>query len=66
MRRSALEQVLAQIPEDTFVPMVIVSVLVRKMSFRVAEVTVTHEPRRGGTQSLQGIFKWAKGWDALC
>jgi dolichol-phosphate mannosyltransferase len=59
MRRSALEQVLTRIPEDTFIPMVMVSVLARKMSFRVAEVTVTHAPRRGGTQSLRGIIKWA-------
>lgn len=60
MRRGPLEQVLARIQKDGFIPMVMVSVLARKMSFRVKEVLVTHLPRRGGTQSLSGAAKWAR------
>jgi glycosyltransferase involved in cell wall biosynthesis len=60
MRRTSLELVLQRIPKETFIPMVMVSVLARKMSFRVAEVSVTHIPRRGGTQSLAGLGKWCR------
>jgi hypothetical protein len=40
--------------------MVLVSILARKMRFRIREVVVTHLPRKGGTQSLKGMVKWAK------
>lgn len=60
MRREPLNQVLAKIPPDCFIPMVLVSILARKMKFRVAEVEVEHLPRRGGTQSLKGLLKWAR------
>jgi dolichol-phosphate mannosyltransferase len=60
MRQTSLARVLQRIPEETFIPMVMVSVLARKMSFRVAEVPVTHIPRRGGTQSLAGLGKWCR------
>jgi glycosyltransferase involved in cell wall biosynthesis len=60
MRRVSLNQILERIPKDTFIPMVMVAVLARKMKFRVAEVSVTHIPRRGGTQSLSGLGKWAR------
>ncbi len=35
--------------------MVLVSLLARKMGFHVAEAEVDHLPRKGGTQSLQGL-----------
>jgi len=60
MRREALETVLAHIPADSFIPMVMVSIMCRAMGFRVAEVTVQHLPRRGGEQSLSGLWKWIK------
>ena len=60
MRRDALERVLARIPEDCFIPMVEVSILSRKMRFSVSEVPVTHLARRGGTQSLKGVLRWAR------
>ena len=58
MSKPALERVLDRIPEDSFIPMVMLSILVRKMAFRYAEVPVTHLPRRGGSQSLKGMVKW--------
>jgi len=60
MRRDALRTVLAQIPRDCFIPMVLVSVLSRRMQFRVREVDVEHLPRKGGTASLKGLGKWAR------
>lgn len=60
MRRDALEAVLLRIPRDAFIPMVMVSILARRMGYRVAEVPVTHLRRRGGTQSLRGIARWAR------
>jgi hypothetical protein len=60
MRREALARVLEQIPRDCFIPMVLVSILARKMKFRIAEVEVQHLPRKGGTQSLKGLLKWAR------
>jgi hypothetical protein len=40
--------------------MVLVSIVARKMKFRVAEVEVEHLPRKGGTQSLKGLIKWVR------
>jgi glycosyltransferase involved in cell wall biosynthesis len=60
MRRDALEKVLTRVPPDSFIPMVMVSILARKMHFRVAEVAVTHLPRTAGEQSLKGMLKWLK------
>jgi hypothetical protein len=40
--------------------MVMLSILCRKMRYRVAEVEVQHLPRRGGEQSLSGLWKWIK------
>jgi glycosyltransferase involved in cell wall biosynthesis len=59
-RREALNKVLARIPRDCFIPMVLVSILARKMKFRVAESEVEHLPRKGGTQSLKGLVKWLR------
>jgi dolichol-phosphate mannosyltransferase len=60
MRRDALTAVLKLVPEDSFIPMVMVSILARRMRFRVTEVRVEHLPRRGGTQSLRGMARWAR------
>jgi len=58
MRKEALEKVMKHIPADSFIPMVFVSMLARKMRMRVLAVPVTHLPRRGGSQSLQGMLRW--------
>ena len=60
MRRDALTAVLKLVPENSFIPMVMVSILARRMRFRVTEVRVEHLPRRGGTQSLRGMARWAR------
>jgi glycosyltransferase involved in cell wall biosynthesis len=60
MRKKPLQTVLARIPQDAFIPMVMVSILSRRMGFRVAEVPVTHIQRRGGTQSLRGAARWVR------
>ncbi len=60
MKRSALNRVLACIPGDSFIPMVMVAILARKLQFRVLEIGVTHKERVGGTQSLKGLLKWLK------
>ena len=65
MRTEALTTVLKHIPEDTFIPMVMISILSRRLGFRVTEVPVQHLPRRGGTPSLHGLTRWTRvGW--LC
>jgi glycosyltransferase involved in cell wall biosynthesis len=58
MRSEALARVLSKVPRDCFIPMVMVSLLSRRMRFRVIESRVTHLPRRGGSQSLHGLAKW--------
>ena len=60
MRTEALQTVLKRVPGDSFIPMVMVSILARRLHFRVTEVTVQHLPRRGGTQSLRGLVRWAR------
>jgi len=60
MRTQSLQTVLERVPADSFIPMVMVSILARKMRFRFREVLVTHLPRKGGQQSLKGILKWIK------
>ncbi|MGD1103259.1 MAG: glycosyltransferase family 2 protein [Terriglobia bacterium] len=65
MRAEALAAVLKHVPEDAFIPMVMVSILARRLRFRVTEVRVPHLPRRGGTPSLRGLARWTRvGW--LC
>jgi dolichol-phosphate mannosyltransferase len=58
MRAQALTRVLSEIPEDSFIPMVMVSILARRYGYRVREVGVAHLPRTGGTQSLKGLKRW--------
>ncbi len=60
MRNDALTSVLRQVPEDSFIPMVMVSILARRGNFRVAEVPVQHFQRRGGTPSLKGLGRWVR------
>jgi dolichol-phosphate mannosyltransferase len=65
MRTEALASVVQRIPEGAFIPMVMISVLARRLRYRVKEVPVQHLPRRGGTQSLRGLARWVRvGW--LC
>lgn len=59
MKREPMRRALAPIPSDSFIPMVLLSILIRKMDFRVKEMEVTHLPRPGGTPSLQGLTRWA-------
>ena len=67
MRTEALVAVLKRVPEDAFIPMVMVSILARRLRFRVTEVGVQHLPRRGGTHSLRGMARWARvGWLCAC
>ena len=60
MRRSALAGLLRNVPEDSFIPMVMVSILARTGGYRFADVPVTHFPRLGGTKSLKGILRWVR------
>lgn len=67
MRTEALSAVLERVPKDTFIPMVMISILSRRLGYRVAEVPVRHLPRQGGTQSLRGLGRWARvGWLCAC
>lgn len=60
MRREPTQKVLQRIPRDSFIPMVMLSILCRRMGYRVEDVLVEHLPRRGGEQSLGGLWKWIK------
>jgi dolichol-phosphate mannosyltransferase len=60
MRRHAMENVLSRVPRDSFIPMVMLSILCRKMNYRVRETVVQHLPRCGGEQSLSGLWKWVE------
>jgi glycosyltransferase involved in cell wall biosynthesis len=60
MRRSALEPLLAMVPRDSFIPMVMLSLLARRSTTRVSEVEVRHFARSAGHQSLSGLLSWAR------
>jgi len=60
MRRVPMERVFARIPKESFIPMVMFSLLCRAGAYRVAEVEVRHLPRTGGEQSLKGLGKWIR------
>jgi dolichol-phosphate mannosyltransferase len=60
MRQSALHKLLRKIPEDSFIPMVMLSILARREGHAVAEEFVQHLPRVAGEQSLKGLVKWVK------
>lgn len=67
MRRQAMDKVLLRVPRDSFIPMVMLSILCRQMKYCVKEVAVQHLARRGGEQSLSGLWKWVKvGSRCLC
>jgi len=57
-RRQALHAVLAEVPRDTFIPMVMIAVLARVRRYRVAEVEVRHASRTAGASSLRGLGRW--------
>lgn len=58
MRRDALRAILADVPPDSFIPMVMVAVLARRRGYAIAEVAVRHYPRAAGQPSLAGMRKW--------
>jgi dolichol-phosphate mannosyltransferase len=60
MRRQALEPLLAIIPRDSFIPMVMISLLARRGDDRVREVQVQHFARKAGHQSLAGMVNWTR------
>jgi glycosyltransferase involved in cell wall biosynthesis len=60
MRAPALATLLEIVPRDSFIPMVMISILARKLRFRTKEVLVTHIARKGGTQSLKGLTRWVR------
>jgi glycosyltransferase involved in cell wall biosynthesis len=60
MRRRALEPLLAAIPRDAFIPMVMIAILARRSGHRVREVRVRHFARKAGHQSLAGLATWAR------
>jgi|ERR1035437_3542408 glycosyltransferase involved in cell wall biosynthesis len=71
MRTAAAQELLRAIPEDSFIPMVMLAILARRWGFRFAEVEVSHLARRGGQQSLKGIERWVRigtrcFWQLLC
>ncbi len=59
-RHGPLHEVLQHVPPDSFIPMVMVSILARKMRFTVRDVQVLHLPRQGGQQSLKGFLRWLR------
>lgn len=59
MRRSALEPLLADVPRDTFIPMVMIAVLAKRRGLRVREVPIRHFARQAGQQTLAGLKRWA-------
>lgn len=60
MRRQPLESLLAMIPSDSFIPMVMLSLLARRGEFRVRDIPVRHFVRTAGRQSLSGLATWAR------
>ena len=60
MRREALDQLLEEIPPESFIPMVMVSVLARRRGYHVVEIPVRHFARRAGQQSLTGVVNWSR------
>lgn len=60
MRRGPMMETFARIPRNSFIPMVMFSILCRKMKYRVIDVSLEHLPRRGGEQSLSGLRRWIK------
>lgn len=60
MRREPLVRLIAILGPGSFIPMVSISILARKLGYSVREVMVTHLPRRGGTQSLRGMWRWLR------
>ena len=60
MRRAPLDAFLAEIPRDSFIPMVMISVLARYHGHAVIEQPVRHFARTAGEHSLKGALRWCQ------
>lgn len=65
MRRSALQPLLAYLPEEPFAPNVLLSGLASKQGLRIQQVPVMQKPRRGGPGSLTSKRLWQGALDTL-
>jgi SAM-dependent methyltransferase len=65
MRSAILSQIIAQIPDDTFAPNVIVSGALARGRVRICNLPVPHEARRTGSGSLGDLRIWRVALKAL-
>lgn len=58
MRRSCLQPLVEQLPDDTFAPNVLLSGMAVRTGLRIFETGVPHEGRRAGSGSLTNLRLW--------
>lgn len=59
MNKNALRHIMRIVPEDAFAPTIIITLLAKKLKYRIKLVGVTHYQRKTGKISIQG-WKLAK------
>jgi len=58
MHRDVLQKAIADIPDNTFAPNVIISGMISKFNYRIYEIPVPHEHRKTGKESLVQLKLW--------
>ena len=59
IKNKALQRILRIVPEDAFAPTIMITLLAKKLNYRIKRIGITHYPRKTGKVSIQGI-KFAK------
>jgi glycosyltransferase involved in cell wall biosynthesis len=54
IRNKALKQIIRMIPEDAFAPTIMITLLARKLGYRIKLVGITHQHRKTGKASSRG------------
>ena len=55
IKNSALRQILRILPEDAFAPTILITLLAKKLKYRIKLVGVSHRERKTGKVSIQGM-----------
>ena len=59
IKNKALQKILMKVPQDAFAPTIMITLLAKKMDYKIKRIGIRHYPRKTGKVSIQGI-KFAK------
>lgn len=66
MNRKALQHIISNLPDDAFAYSILISIMARKLKYRITEIPVTHFGRKAGKRHyigwklMKGVFRGGK------